>query len=94
MSQCNTQPVGGCMLQSMAVWRSQQRLSYNIQYLGEILQGPIQKLRASGLTRLGLLSHCSWSLVVSWEVGSCRGRALVFQMLILHSEARSGMHSH
>jgi hypothetical protein len=44
MSQCNIRPVGGCMIPS-AVQRSQQRLSYNIQYMGEILQGPTQKRR-------------------------------------------------
>jgi hypothetical protein len=45
MSQCNTRPVGGCMLQSMAVRRSQQWLSCNIWYMGETLQGPSQKVR-------------------------------------------------
>jgi hypothetical protein len=33
--------VGGCMMQRMDVQKSQQRLSYNILYMGETLQGPI-----------------------------------------------------
>jgi hypothetical protein len=44
MSWCNNQPVGGCMIQNMAAWRYQQRLSYNIQYMGETLQEPTQKV--------------------------------------------------
>jgi hypothetical protein len=35
-----------------------------------------------------------WSPVVSWEVGSCQGRAQVFQRVLLHGEAGSEMHSH
>jgi hypothetical protein len=42
---------------------------------------------ASKVTRAGLMSHCPWSPVVSWEAGSCPGRVL------LHGEAGSGMHS-
>jgi hypothetical protein len=30
-SWCNIWPVGRCIIQSMALWRSQQSLSYNIQ---------------------------------------------------------------
>jgi hypothetical protein len=45
MSRCNTWPVGGCVIQSMAVQRSQQWLSCNIQHMGETLQGPTQKVR-------------------------------------------------
>jgi hypothetical protein len=46
------------------------------------------------VTRAGLSSCCSWSPPVSWEAGSCWGRVLRFQRVILHGEAGSGMHSH
>jgi hypothetical protein len=45
MSQCNIWPASRCMIQSMAVWMSQQGLSYNIQYMGDTLQGPVQIVR-------------------------------------------------
>jgi hypothetical protein len=44
------------------------------------------------VTRAGLLSHHSWSSVVSWELRSCQGRAQAFQRVVLHGEAGSGTH--
>jgi hypothetical protein len=55
---------------------------------------PCVHYSASRVTRADLSSHCSWSLVVSWEVESCRGRVQAFQRMILDGEAGSGKHSH
>jgi hypothetical protein len=43
-----------------------------------------------GVTRAELLSLCSWSPDVSWEVESCQGRVLRFQRVILYGEADEG----
>jgi hypothetical protein len=45
---------------------------------------------AARVTRAGLLSHCSWSPVVSQEAVSCWGRAQALQRVILFGEAGSG----
>jgi hypothetical protein len=54
----------------------------------------VHRLVSSGMTRAGLMSHPSWSPVVSWKAGSCWERAQAFQRVILHGEAGLGMHSH
>jgi hypothetical protein len=46
------------------------------------------------MNRAGFLSHCLLSPVVSWEAGSCGGRAQAFQRVMLHGETGSGMLSH
>jgi hypothetical protein len=55
-----------------------------------VLGGLINHTRVSNQSQL---SHHPWSSVVSWEVGSFQGREWMFQRMILHGEARSGMHS-
>jgi hypothetical protein len=37
-------------------------------------------------------AELSWSPVVSWEAGPCRGMVWVFQRVILDGEAGSGTH--
>jgi hypothetical protein len=78
MSWCNTWPIGGCMIQSMAVWRSQQWLAYSIQYMGETLQGPPLKVRVRVCRGeqgcIPCLSFClAWSSqLLEWlEQGCC-----------------------
>jgi hypothetical protein len=56
-----------------------------------VLGGLINHKRVSNQNQL---SHHPWSSVVSWEVVSFQGRAWTFQRMILHGEARAGMHSH
>jgi hypothetical protein len=54
----------------------------------------MHRLVSLGMGWLEQGCHLSWSSVVSWEAGSWWKKVLRFWRVILHGEARSGMHSY